>query len=38
MISPVFAAEAHRERPSGIDRGAFDAWRADYWEHRAKDF
>jgi hypothetical protein len=24
--------------PSGIDRGAFDVWRSDYWMWRAKDF
>ncbi|MFF4035194.1 HNH/ENDO VII family nuclease [Streptomyces sviceus] len=24
--------------PSGIDRPAFDKWRAKYWENRAKDF
>ncbi len=23
---------------SGIDRAAFDAWKANYWEHRARDF
>ena len=24
--------------PSGIDRSAFNVWRADYWKWRAKDF
>ena len=24
--------------PSGIDRGAFNVWRADYWRWRARDF
>jgi len=24
--------------PSGIDRGAFNKWRADYWKSRANDF
>lgn len=24
--------------PSGISRGAFDAWRSDYWMWRAKGF
>ena len=24
--------------PSGIDRGAFDSWRKDYWMQRANDF
>ena len=24
--------------PSGIDRGAFNKWRSDYWKSRANDF